>query len=328
MVAGSSIVRAGGLSIAVALVCTAAAGLLLFFLLTRRLRAMTSVVRRFREGQYDQRVAVGRADEIGQLGGAFNEMADVLVRNLDELSEADRMRRDLVANISHDLRSPLASVRGYLETVLIKDDTLQPEDRRRFLQIALDRVEGLNELVADLFELAKLDARQDRPEMETFSLAELVQDVALTFGPMAEEKGVSLGPSLPQGLCLVSGNVGMIERALSNLIDNALRHTDAGGTVGVALLAEEHGVQVRVEDTGSGIPPDDLPHVFDRFYMVEKSRGSGGSGLGLAIAQRILEAHESRIEVQSTLGEGTAFWFVLPTPPDTKSRIERIDIRA
>lgn len=290
------------------------AGLLLFFLLTRRLRSMTATVDQFARGDYQQRIAVGSSDELGQLGRSFNQMADALVESIASIKMNDALRRELVANVSHDLRTPLASIQGYLETIFMKKEELDEERRQQFLDIIYQNTTMLNRLVGELFELSKLDAKQSEPEIEPFSLAELVQDTVMDFRPQADEHGVVLKAEYPQNLPLVRGDIGMIARVLTNLIENALHYTEAG-TVTVTLIGGTGSVEIRVEDTGRGIPPEDLPHIFDRFYRVEKGRSStpGGTGLGLAIAQKIAAAHHSEIRVESQIDQGTTFYFALET---------------
>jgi signal transduction histidine kinase len=228
-----------------------------------------------------------------------------------------------VANVSHDLRSPLASIQGYVETVIMKNGAIEPQQRRELLEVIYQNSMRLSRLVDELFELSKLDAEQTQPNVEPFSMAELIQDVVLKFKPQAGQRDITLEDRLPRGLLLVDGDVGMIERVLSNLLDNAIRYTPEGGTVSVELENGDERVKIRVADTGPGIPAEDLPHIFDRFYRVEKSRSQegGGTGLGLAIARRIIELHGSNIEASSKEGVGTSFTFRLPLhPPQVHSQ--------
>jgi signal transduction histidine kinase len=239
-----------------------------------------------------------------------------------ELRQTDNLRRELIANVSHDLRSPLASIQGYLETILMKDETLKPDERRHYLKTIFDNSVSLTKLVDELFELSKLDAKQIKPKRERFSIAELVQDVVMKFRPEAEKLDVRLEATLPQDLPMVNADIGMIERALSNLIDNAIRYTPAEGQVHVDLKNNTHSIKVTVADTGCGIPKEELPNVFERFYRVEKSRSrlSGGTGLGLAIAKRILDLHDSTISIDSEINKGTRLVFELPAI----DRVERL----
>jgi signal transduction histidine kinase len=296
--------RAGLATFLLAIAATLLAGFALFFLLTRRLSSLAQAVEAFRRGQLDSRVPARGRDELGALGRSFNEMAAAIQAGL-------AARRDMVANISHDLRSPLASIRGNLETLLLKERELPAAERRGFLEAALRSVDGFHRLVEELFELARLESGQARPRPESFPPGELVQDVVLKLRPRAEAAGVRLAAELPAELPPAHGELGLIERLLTNLIENALRFTPAGGTVKVSLAAEDGGTRVSVSDTGSGIAPEDLPHIFERFYRADRSRPAGGAGLGLAIARQIAELHGSRLEVESSPGRGSRFHFLL-----------------
>ena len=317
LIRDSYIFRLAGMGIGISVIVTGLLGLLLFGLLAGRLTRMRNVVQAFQRGHLDQRVKPTSHDEISDLGHAFDHMADTIVSNMDKLKQADMHRRELIANISHDLRSPLASIQGYLETVLIKDDTLSPEERKTYVQTGLKNTKRLNNLVNALFELSKLDAGQINPQFEKISIAELVQDVVMQFKPQAEKRNVELTADLEGPLPMVYADIGLVERAISNLIDNAIRHTPEGGKVSIVPTNESNQeVMVAVADSGQGIPEDELSRIFERFYRVEKSRtpnDSSGSGLGLAIAKRIFELHGSALSVQSALNVGTTFSFTLPT---------------
>ena len=287
-------------------------GLVALAFVTRKLRRMTKMVNEFKEGNYSQRVAVSSNDELDQLGSAFNEMAGRIESNLEELTRADALRRELIANVSHDLRTPLASIQGYVETVLMKNSTLAPEERQQYLRTILGGTERLSKLVEELFELSKLEAKQTRPKIEPFSLPELVNDLTQKFKPLAERQGVALSTQSQQSLPLVRADIGLIERVLQNLLENAIRYTPSGGMVNVVLQQLNGKVRTRVKDTGVGIPASDLPHIFNRFYQVRTKTASSGAGLGLAIVSKILEAHGEVIGVESMENKGTTFTFELP----------------
>ena len=291
-------------------------GLTLFSLLTKRFNRMTVAVQKFEKGDLKQRINIRSNDEIGQLAGAFNQMADTIVNNIDEMRTKDKLRRDLVANISHDLRSPLAAIQGYLETILMREPNLPEEKRRRLLETIFKNAKQLSKLVSELFELSKWDAKQTQPKPEPFSLAELIQDVMLKFKPQADKQNIVLKTNFPKKLPFVYGDIGMIERAITNLMDNAMTYTPKNGTVAVELAqAIDDKIAIKISDTGKGIPSEDIPFVFDRFYRVEKSRtraANSGAGLGLAITKKIIEAHNSVISVHSALNKGTSFAFELP----------------
>jgi signal transduction histidine kinase len=317
----SYLARALGRSALLALPLVVLLALALFFILTRRLQALASTVRAFGRGDFSPRAAVRSADEVGELAGSFNEMADTIEENHRRLRQADRQRRELTAGISHDLRTPLSSIRGYTETLLEKQEELSAEERRGYLEIILGRTEAMSRLVKDLLELSTLEAREEAPEGEQFSLSELVHDTAMQMQPEARKRGLRLTAREPESLFLIRGDVGMIERALSNLLNNALAHTPDGGRVDLRLSARDGAVRVEVADTGYGIEKRKLARIFDRFATGEREHAGeadpggtgGGSGLGLAIARRIVELHGGRIDAVSSPGEGSTFYFDLPT---------------
>jgi signal transduction histidine kinase len=315
MIRESYIVQTTIKGLIITLIFTAVIGMILFSFLTRRLRAVTDSVKGFEQGKLDNRVDVRSNDELGQLAKSFNQMADTIVLNMEELKRTDDLRRELVAGVSHDLRSPLASIQGYLETILIKDEKLSPEEKKNYLEIILSNTQLLSKLVAELFELSKLDAKQVQPKPEQFSIAELTQDVVMKLRPQAEKNNIHLEPVFPKEVPRVYADIALIERAMSNLIENAILYTPTNGTVKVVLSKSEKKVSVTVSDTGRGIPPKDLPYIFDRFYRVERSRNrtTGGTGLGLAISKKILELHGSDITVESEVNVGTKFYFDLNT---------------
>lgn len=310
---GSYILSTSAIVLGVILLFSAVVGLILFFLLTKRLHHVTDILSEFEKGKFHQRIPVNSKDEISELSIAFNNMADTIEKNMFDLKKADNLRRELIANISHDLRSPLSSIQGYIETILIKDQNLSEEERISYLETILKNVTNLNRLVHELFELSKLDAMESEPKLESFSIAELTQDVVLKFQQQAEQKGIHLITKIPVSLPFVSADIGMMERVLSNLIDNALRYTPNDGKISIELKDENNQVRISIEDNGNGIPAEDIPHIFDRFYKVEKSRSpnTGGSGLGLAITKKILDAHKCNINVNSNPGYGTKFDFSL-----------------
>lgn len=294
------------------------AGLILFNLLTRRLRELTRRMERFKQKEFPEDITHSvfpsrkKGDEIDQLRETFTEMSDRIDRQMKRLQETDLLRRELVANVSHDLRTPLASLHGYLETLLLKEGTLSADDTKKYLEIAIRQSDRLGKLVGELFELAKLDSREIQPRSEPFSLGELAQDVTQKFQLAAERKNIRLQTRIEMTLPFVSGDIGLIERVLENLIENAIRYTPDSGTVTIGVANQNGWVATTVTDTGAGISETDIPLIFDRYYQVEKNNRSEGTGLGLAIARRIIELHESIIDVVSTPKKGTAFTFLLP----------------
>ena len=320
-VQGSYILRLSLWGIFVSILVAATAGLVLFGWLTRRLTRLTAAMKAYSDGVAFERLGLPepksdkRTDEIDRLVSIFRQMAGRIEEQMASLRQMDALRRELVANISHDLRTPLATLQGYIETLLMREDAQSPEERRKYLQIAIAHCARLGKLVSGLFDLAKLEAQDIVIQPEPFSISELVQDVAQKFQLPAQEKEIELQTHLGPEIPLVFADIGLIVRVLENLMENALRHTPRGGSVSLLLAPRPGSVAVTVSDTGCGIAEEDLPRIFDRFYRKGQSHKAepAHAGLGLAIVKKILELHGSDIQVHSTPNAGTSFAFSLPT---------------
>lgn len=314
MLRDSYIFRTALIALVLAILVTGLLGLIVFAYLTRRLRKMTTAVRAFEQGDMQQRIAPESNDELSRLGRSFDAMADTITRQIQKLSQNDRMRRELIANVSHDLRSPLASIQGYLETILLKDPKLSAEDRRRYLEIIFKNTASLSLLVEELFELSKLEARQVEKKCEPFSISDLCQDIVLKLRPEADKQDINLQLVVDAVIPLVNADIRLVERAVTNLLRNALRYSEPGGNVRLIVIPMDGWVRVKVSDDGCGISEEDLPHIFDRFYKGKSREGASNpksTGLGLAIARKIVQLHDSDLAVQSRIGEGTTFSFDL-----------------
>ena len=314
----SSILRWGSAILVSGLAFSLIAGLVIFALLTRRLRKLSQAMDQFKQSDFSKPVQLDIADsrnpdEIDRLGLTFSAMTDRIQSQVERLRGTDRLRRELIANVSHDLRTPLSSLKGYLETLIIKNGNLSGEDRREYLETAIRHADILNKRIEDLFELAKLDARELKPQLEPFSVAELVHDVSQKFALRCQQQGVSLNVDMDTQSPFAEADIGLIERALDNLIENALRNTPKGGHIQLMLSVDENQVRITVADTGRGIAADELPHIFERFYRKASPDNpqDGGAGLGLAIAQRIIALHGGTLSVESEIDRGSAFHFAL-----------------
>ncbi len=316
----SQVVR---LSVAIVAICSILgllAGIFLFRMLTSRLRRLSAGITEFQSTGHAPRLGwrprQGRqtGDELDRLETAFDELVDRITDQVGMLEKSDTVRRELIAGVSHDLRTPLTTLRGYLETLLFMEGNLSEGERREYLEAAIKHSDRLSELIRALSELARLDAPEMRPHTEPFPLGEIVQDVVQKFALAASDRGAELRGDFAPELPLVYADIGLIERVFENLIENALRYTPEGGTVRVALEPQDDGIRVSVTDTGRGIPAEVLPRIFDRFtrHGIAAQNHSGNMGLGLAIAKRILELHGSSIQVESKVGVGSTFSFKLP----------------
>lgn len=262
----------------------------------------------------------------------FNQMAneiekrrkveDALRLALAELEQLKRRppgdcaypRHDMIADLSHDLRTPITLIQGYLDTVLVKEASMAAPERRAYVAFAAKQSRDLGALVEELIEFVKLDYEGYRIHPEAVHLGELGRDVLQAFGLAAETRGVTLVAEIEAGIGFVQADIGLIERALRNLIGNALAHSSWGGEIRLSVRSRNDGIELRVSDTGDGIAVEELPHVFERHFRGEatRRRDSGGAGLGLAIVKRILQLHRGDIRVKSVSGKGTDFCFTLP----------------
>jgi signal transduction histidine kinase len=324
MLRGSYILRAGAVTVVGITILALIGAVLLSRRLTSRLTRLTRDMAVFRQQSLDENAdsiadevdrLSGRHDEVDELRITFDRMAARIEEQIVKLEDQDRLRREMVANVSHDLRTPLTHLHGYLETLALKDSTLDPEQKREYLDIALQHAQRLGRLVSDLFDLAKLDALEEPLERERMPIGELVQDIAQKYRLPAEDRGVALSAELAGELLWISADVGLIERALENVLDNALRYTPEGGQIHIRLQPHGDWLQIVVRDTGPGIAAGELPQVFERFHRVNSSVSGSenrGAGLGLAIAKRAVELHGGNIHCESQIGEGTTFRFELP----------------
>ena len=304
-------------------VMAALAGIVTVKVITRPLRQLNTVVEQFRSKQFadDSNMTLktlpSTNDEVGRLSRAIVEMAGRMMSQMREIETNDKVRRELFANISHDLRTPLTSLLGYLETVANAENMAESE-RHKYCRIAMQEAQILSGMIDDLLELIKLETAGVPMTLAPFVMAELVDAVTVRFSHSAAEKGISIitaPANQPQWLI---ADCSLISRLLENLIGNAVRYTPSGGKIGIDLVVRGDiaamEMTTTVWDTGSGISSEDLPRIFDRFFRGEKSRQitSSGVGLGLAICKRILELHGSTISVESTPGHGSRFSFTLP----------------
>jgi signal transduction histidine kinase len=303
----------GALAVIVALLAGALSGVVAMTWLSRRVRALSAGVEAYASGDLARRVPATSTDDLGRLGRNVNLMAAQLETLIEELRGKELFQRQLITNISHDLRSPMTALRGYVETFVIRGVQMPEDERRRYLEIITGNLDHLDRLVDHLLQLSRLDAGQARFQMEDFPLAELIDGVLTRCDGIARKKGVTLDAEIPDDLPQVHADPLQIAQVLQNLLDNGVKFNRENGRVVVELTAVATGVQVTVRDDGEGIAPEILPHIFDRFYTGDVSRHRKGesNGLGLAIAQKIIHGHGGAIIVTSSPGEGSAFTFTL-----------------
>lgn len=311
---GSYILKLGSVYGLITILAALLIGILAIWFITKNLSSTIHTVKRFQQGEMSARIKINSGGEISRLAEAFNEMADTIVGNIENLKSMENLRRELVGNVSHDLRTPLAVIHGFIETLIIKQDQLTEEEKTKYLSRALTGTERLKKLVEELFELSKLEAKQIKPSKEAFFINELMDDIAQKYALLVEEKKIKISAVGHDKLFMVYADISLIERVLQNLIDNAIKFTPENGQIKLQINEKAQEVEIQVTDTGNGIPQDQVPFVFDRYHIGDKriSLDTNSTGLGLAIVKRILEIHNTSINLQSKIGQGTTFSFSLP----------------
>lgn len=299
------LVFAGGMAMAL--------GYFLSSTITDRVNQLKGAAEKLAEGDLKTRVPMHGRDEVAMLAKTFNQMAEQLEVADAKQREMEKMRSELLAWVGHDLQTPLASIRAILEA--LEDGVVEdPETIKRYLNTAQRDVRSLSALIDDLFQMAQLNAGGFQLERANSSLADLISDTLESFAELAARQSIKLAGSVDPQVDPVNMDTRRIGRVLNNLIGNAIRHTPADGEIKVTARRTGSGVEVIVADSGEGIRPEDLPHVFDGFYRGEKSRSraTGGAGLGLAISRGIVQAHGGDIHVESQAGQGSRFTFHIP----------------
>lgn len=308
-----AIYRAVLLGAVVALVIALTVAFFLSKSMTSPIREMKEIAQRLAEGDFSRKVRIKSKDELGELARSLNTMAGELQAKMENLERMDRVRTDFVANISHELKTPLTLIKGYIET--LEDRAITDTERAgRFILIIKDHTNRLSNIIDDLLSLSELELSRDSIEKSEFDLKNLMDDITLGFGHALAAKQQNLTIE-PQGQNFkIKADRDKIEQVFVNLIDNAIKYTEDGGRIRVCLVQQNGEVVVTVEDNGIGIPREDLDRVFERFYRVDKARSRqlGGTGLGLGIAKHIVLAHKGEIRIESDTGKGTKVFVTLP----------------
>jgi len=296
---------AGGIAIALGSFFTSA--------LIDRITRLESATRSIENGDLSTRADIPGKDEIAALADSFNKMAAQLQTADQKQKELETLRRDLVAWAGHDLRTPLSSIRLLIEA-LADGVVTDPKEIQNYLFQAKKQVDTLSFLVDDLFQISQLDSGGMPLTLEPASISDLISDTLVSFSGLAAKKNIKLCGSAEEGVDPITMDVLWMGRALNNLVSNAIRYTPDAGEISLTAKTEGKNIIVKVSDSGEGILPEDIPHVFERFYRGDKSRSriSGGAGLGLAIAKGVVEAHKGDITIQSELHKGTTFTITLP----------------
>ncbi len=308
----SFFVQVGIESFIITLVFSLVIGLLVIWYLTKNLRVISEEVNHFAEGDFSTRIQLNSKGELSKLASTINEMADTISKNIEQIRSVEKLRKELVANVSHDLRTPIAVVRGYVETLLMKEQNLSEEEKAKYIHAILASTQKLEKLVSDLFELTRLESDQISLHKEVINFSELVNAQKQKFDLLAQQKKINF--SVKANDCVyVVVDVAMMDRVLQNLIDNAIKYTPEQGNVAVKVeLIEAEKVRFSVSDSGIGIADDQLAFVFDRYKKVDGNENTSGQGLGLAIVKRVLDLHKVVVHLVSEKGKGSTFSFELP----------------
>jgi signal transduction histidine kinase len=295
---------------------SAVAALLIFRPAHRRLRSLEQAARALGEGRTDVRAVEGGGDEVGSLAYTFNRMADDLSARAAALAASDRARRQLLADVSHELMTPLAAIRGYTETLAMPELDLDVETRQRYLGIVGEETQKLEALIGDLLDLARLEGGGGALNIADVRVRDLFERVADRHDPALRDRRITLDLAVEPAALTVRADPQRLEQALQNLAANALRHTPAGGRISLDAARSSDGVRIVVRDTGPGIPAEHLPHIFERFYKADASRSASDhlsrSGLGLSIVRAIVERHGGSIAASNAPGRGAVFELNLP----------------
>jgi len=287
-------------------------GMIIIWYLTKNINHITQKVNQFKRGDLNARINMKKnKGELSLLAGNIDSMADTIVENITEIKSVENLRKELITNVSHDLRTPLTAIQGYAETLVMLEDTLKEEDRKKYTNYILASTDKVKKLVDDLFEISKLESQQIKTKIEEFALAEMVSDIIAKHDIIAKSKNIDLVYQAPVGKTCINADIALIDRVMQNLLDNAIKHSEPNSTVIIETKKIGNEMQIAVKDTGIGIPKDEIPYIFDRFKKA-KGNKQKGSGLGLAIVKKILELHHAKIEVKSNEEQGTIFSFNLP----------------
>jgi signal transduction histidine kinase len=315
IVFGSYILSLGIRSMIIALIAAAIFGFIAIGIIVRNIRRIIVIIRAFRDGNINARIEMNNKGELKEFADSFNDMADTITNNFKEIQRMDDMRRILVANVSHDLRTPLSIIRGYVETILMKEHNLSDSERKNYLETILKNTDRMLKLVEELFELSKLESKEIEPHKEEFSLAELLQDIHQKNLIIAQKKNINFILDVNENLPFVNADIGMMEKAIQNLLDNAFKFTPEEGEIKIIFKRKyAHSLYVNINDNGSGISKEEIPFIFDRFYIVNRVSydETMGTGLGLSIVKKILDIHNFQISVKSEPSKGTSFIISIP----------------
>ena len=298
----------------------------IFRVLTRNFYQLLGAVRAYGSGDFSTRVRIERENEIGALSSAVNDMADRILLNINQLKRKDEIRKELIANVAHDLRAPATGILALADTLLLSNASLTEAEMKKCLVGIVESGESLEQMISELFELSRLESGERTASIRSIPPEEILRSASSRFRGLAAKRGVLFEEAFLESLPAVDCDPVLIGRALDNLLGNALKFTAPGGTISLLAKLEVERVQISVQDTGSGIREEDLAKIFERFHQVNRDQGASdlGLGLGLAIVSQVMRLHGLEISVSSELGKGSVFSFSLPlAAPESEKDSER-----
>ena len=308
MLANSFRMKLATKSVIITLVSALIIGLLLIWSLTKNLNKIMVSVNNFKNGDLTSRVNLNTKGELSELANNIDEMSDSLVKYINERKSLENLKKELIANVSHDLRTPLTSIQGYAETLVMMDEKLSKENKLKYTNFILSSTEKVKKLVDDLFEISKLESNNVTAQYEEFAIDQMISDIVSKYELIAKSNNIKLSFKNNAGDAIVNADIALINRVMQNLIDNSIKYTPKGGEVNIVIQRKKGKIEVLVKDTGVGIESGELPYIFDRY---RKGASPTSTGLGLAIVKKILELHETKIHVESVIKQGTSFSFSL-----------------
>jgi len=287
-------------------------GVIVFKITTKNISHIIGVFRQYMGGDMKARIQLPSANsEYTVIENTFNDMADSLEQKIVQIHEVDNFRKELIANISHDLRTPIASILGYTELLIDKNETLSAEDRAKYLAIIDTNSNKMKKQIQDLFDLSKLESAHYKLHLEPLHLGELITDISNKYKLLANDRGINLNTIFSKDLPTIQADIALMDRVIQNLVDNALKFSHPGDTINLEIGHTLENILVKISDTGEGIAEDDLPYIFDRFH-IGKNNETSNTGLGLAIVKKIVELHHLVIRVTSMENIGTTFTLEIP----------------
>ena len=280
--------------------------------LTKSLRVIIYYVNKFKEGDLCSRIPNAQQSDLSVLAVTYNNMAQTIAENIKEIESINKFRKELIANVSHDLRTPLTAIRGYIETLQMKDESIKVDDRNEFMTIIEKSACYLSNLVNHLFEYSKLETKDIELNEEPFYISDLIFDLRDRYKILAQEKNIQLLVMIKSPIPPVMADVGLIERAIQNILDNAIKFTPVGGKIVIYVSSKFEKVSIKIKDNGPGIQKQNQELIFNRYVQRTVTYKEEGIGLGLAIVKKIMELHKTNIKVKSFMNKGSVFEFDLP----------------